>query len=259
MTTETSTSGYKRIQRGKAHWYRRPDGSKLPGVTTVCHVIANERFISSAARKVAAWAGDNGSSFGDMTPSQITKAGEDHYFAHRFDAAERGRTIHEHAADLLAGREVTIAEGDERIVDTFLRMADEWQLDPEAVERPLVSCRRGPAWDYMGTFDFLGRAKGQPALLDWKTGASGVWPETALQLAAYRDADFYIRSDGTEAPMRAAYLVAAVWLQDDRYDVVPVDAGPETLRSFLACRALYEWTQRERADVVGEPLKEVAP
>jgi hypothetical protein len=194
-----------------------------------------------------------------MTPSEITKAAEDHYFAHRFDAAERGRTVHEHAADLLGGAEVAIAEGDERIVDTFLRFADEWQLTVTAVERPIISNGRGPAWDYMGTFDFLGTARGRPALLDWKTGAYGVWPETALQLAAYRYADFYVDADGTEHPMPAVGLVAAVWLQDDRYEVVPVDAGPDTLRSFLAARALWEWTQRDKADVVGEPLKEVAP
>ncbi len=250
-----SATGYRRVDRGKGHSYYGPDGAKLPGVTTVTGVIRNEAFTVAAADKVAAWAGDEKDTFAAMTPSAVTAAGKRFYRDHRFDAATRGQTIHAHAAQLLAGESVVIEEGDERIVDTFLRFADDYRLEPQALETMVVSTR----WGYCGTLDYLGYIDHRnSALLDWKTGASGVWPETALQLAAYRYADLLVRDDGTEEPMPDVDLVGAVWLQDDRYDVIPVDASRDTFRTFLYCREVLRFTERERSDVVLEPLRRTA-
>ena len=44
---------------------------------------------------------------------------------------------------------------------------------------------------------------GRTVLLDYKTAGSGVWPETAFQLAAYAHAEFYVAEDGTERPVPA--------------------------------------------------------
>jgi len=247
MTVTKSSSGFRRIDRGKGHSYKSPNGDRLPGVTTITGVIRNEAFTIAAADKVAAWAGDEKETFVDMTPSQVTAAGKRYYRDHRFDAATRGQTIHQHAADLLDGKDVDVPEEDLAVVDQFLSFAKDWEVDPQAVECPVVSILGG----YMGTFDFLGFARGRPALLDWKTGASGVWPETALQLAAYRHADFYVAPDGSEVVMPDVDLVAAVWLQDDSYEVVEVDASRDVWSTFLHCREVLRFTERDRWDVVG--------
>ena len=85
----------------------------------------------------------------------------------------------------------------------------------------------------MGTLDLVADlADGQRWLLDWKTTASGIWPESALQLAAYRNADFYIDDNGDEQPMPPVDQAGCVWLSADGYDLIPVDAGPDTFRSF---------------------------
>ena len=53
----------------------------------------------------------------------------------------------------------------------------------------------------MGTLDLVAKlADGQTWLLDWKTGGKGIFREAALQLCAYRNADFYVDGNGDEQP-----------------------------------------------------------
>jgi hypothetical protein len=240
-------------ERGTAHWYKDPDGNKVPGVTTAAK-MANDggAFIVTAADSVADWAGDHAAEFVDMTPSAIAKAGKAFFREHRWDAADRGRIIHEHADKLLRGEELEIPDDDVAIVDTFLRMAKEWRLEPSHLESMVISTR----WRYCGRLDFLGFANGEhPVLLDWKTGRTGVWPETALQLAAYRHADLIVLSDGSEHPMPPVEMTAAVWLQDDRYQIVPVNTDGSVFRSFLYALETYRFTQRDKSELVLDPLE----
>lgn len=250
-----STTGYRRRNAGRGHSYYGPDGDKLDGVTTVLRDgVPKPAFVEAAARKVAEWVGDFYDDLVNLTPSKRTKAALDYYKEHRFDAATRGQIIHEHAAELLVDAEVEVHPDDVPIVATFLRFADEWNLDPIAVEAMVVSER----WHYMGTLDCLARvgAHGNVvALLDWKTGATGVWPEAAMQLAAYRNADFYVDVEGKEIPMPKVDLVACVWLQDDRYDVVPVDAGPRTFGAFLNAQEVAHFTRRARSELVLDAIR----
>jgi hypothetical protein len=250
-----SASGYQRIDRGKGHSYKDPDGDKLDGVTTIIgDGVPKPALVDWAAKSVAAWLGDFYEDLADLTPSQRTKRAVDAFNADRFKPAARGRIIHDHAAELLWNTEnVAIDEADLPIVDTFLRFADEWHLDPVAVEAPVVSV----AFRYMGTIDCLGLVgtPGRMALLDWKTGASGVFPEAALQLAAYAHADFYIDTKGGEHAMPNIDLAAAVWLQDDRYEVKPVDIGEATFGAFLCAQEVAHFTRRPRNEVVLDAVK----
>jgi len=239
-------------ERGNAHWYKDPSGNKVPGVTTAAKIAnTGDAFVVTAADNVAAWAGDNKDTFADMTPSQVTAAGKAYFREHRWDAAERGRTIHMHADALLRGEELDIPDDDVAIVDTFLRMAEEWHLEPTNLEAMVIS----PRWRYCGRLDFLGFANGTPALLDWKTGRSGVWPETALQLAAYRHAELIVGADGVESAMPHVELTAAVWLQDDRYELVPLNTEQDVFRSFLYALEAYRFTQRERSELIMDALE----
>lgn len=252
MSVLTSQSGWKMYERGTAHWYKRPDGEKVPSVTQATK-MANDggAFVITAAQAVAAWTGDNKDTFPDMTPSAVTKAAMDYWKAHRWDAADRGRTIHEHADKLLRGEELDIPDQDVAIVDTFLRFAEEWHVEPNHLESMVIS----PRWNYCGRLDFLGMVCGRPWLLDWKTGRTGVWPETALQLAAYRHAELIVLSDGSEFTMPAVEMTAAVWLQDDSYQVVPVNTGQDVFRSFLYALETLRFTQRDREELIYPALE----
>jgi hypothetical protein len=108
-------------------------------------------------------------------------------------------------------------------------------------------------WRYAGTLDLLAHVGGETWLVDWKTGASGVWPETALQLAAYAHAETIVRN-GKEQPLPPIVRAVAVWLRADGYDVHPVDVSDETFRAFLYAQQVARFRALPRSATIGDPL-----
>lgn len=96
---------------------------------------------------------------------------------------------------------------------------------------------------YAGTLDAVCElpAGGQVTLLDVKTGKR-VYPEAALQLAAYAAADFIGSPDGTQQPLPPIEAAAVLHLRPDGYQLVPVPIGRAVLEAFLAALAVFRWT-----------------
>jgi hypothetical protein len=123
---------------------------------------------------------------------------------------------------------------------------------PVLTERVVGSRRYG----YCGTFDLVADIAGTRWLLDWKTSGA-VYPETGLQLAAYRYADAYLGDDGVEIPMSEVGIERCGVVRlaaDGSYDLRPVAAEEDPqFRFFL--HAL--WIARHTPDMetwVGESL-----
>ena len=106
----------------------------------------------------------------------------------------------------------------------------------------------------MGTLDLVAELAGELWVLDWKTGAKGIYRGAALQLAAYAHAEAYLDGDGNEAPMPAIARGGAVWLRPDGYDLVPLDIGPATWRTFQYAAQVAQFTAAPREAYVGEVL-----
>jgi hypothetical protein len=110
---------------------------------------------------------------------------------------------------------------------------------------------------YAGTLDAVCRIPNRgTVLIDYKT-SSGVYPDHALQLAAYRYAEFIGLPDGTEAQMPAVDGAAVLWLNPDAdrgYDLIPVTADKRTFKSFLYVREVFRWAEEISKDVIGEAL-----
>src|SRR3990172_181392 len=66
---------------------------------------------------------------------------------------------------------------------------------------------------YAGTLDAIATIGGRTLVIDVKSG-KGVYPETALQLAAYRWAEFVGVPDGSEQPMPPTVGAAVLHLTD---------------------------------------------
>ncbi|MBQ1163414.1 hypothetical protein KBZ21_36080, partial [Streptomyces sp. A73] len=64
---------------------------------------------------------------------------------------------------------------------------------------------------------------GRRLICDYKTGRSGIWGETALQLAAYARAEVYLDEHGIEQPIPHEDGGLAVWLRADGYDTYLVE------------------------------------
>jgi hypothetical protein len=78
-------------------------------------------------------------------------------------------------------------------------------------------------------------------LADWKTSARGIYSEVAMQLAAYRNAEFVGMPDGSEIPMLPVHGALAISLTDEGYRLVPVDTGPEVFRAFLHAKEVFRF------------------
>ena len=93
---------------------------------------------------------------------------------------------------------------------------------------------------YAGTLDAIVEIDGRRHVLDVKTG--GAWPEVALQLAAYRSAEFIGTPNGREEPMIETEPTGlCLHLQTDGFNLIDVDAGDDVFRTFLYCRETFRW------------------
>jgi hypothetical protein len=158
---------------------------------------------------------------------------------------------------------VAVPAGLEGHVESYVAFLDEFDVQPVLVERTIWS----PEHNYCGTFDLIAQLldpddpEPDPALrqrntwlLDIKTNRSGIFGETALQLAAYRYAEIVIgEGDEDDAPLPLIDLTGAVHVRADGYDLVPVEASETEFRRFLYAQQIAEFTNTSR-DLVGEPI-----
>jgi len=222
---------------GTGHAYKL-DGANVTGVTTLIKGgLPAPGLIGWTGRVVAEFVADAD----DTELAALRALGRDPMvaalralpFEKRSEASVRGTTVHRFAERLSRGEAVDYGDGPDDItpelephVESCLAFLDEWQPMPVLTEA-LVGCRWMP---YAGTLDLVADVPGVGrVLIDWKTGASGIWPEAVLQLAAYRFADLFVTADGTELPMTELGINAAwaVWVRADGYDVIPIDTGTD--------------------------------
>lgn len=85
------------------------------------------------------------------------------------------------------------------------------------------------------------------------TNRTGIYGETALQLAGYRYADTHLNEHGVERPMIQVDGCAAVHVRADGFDLIPVTAGPEQHRDLLYAQQIKRFTDESR-DLVGSPI-----
>ena len=111
---------------------------------------------------------------------------------------------------------------------------------------------------YAGTLDAIADVPGLGrVLIDYKTGKD-IYAETALQLAAYRHAEFIGLPDGTEWPMPEVDGCAALHLSPlagpRGYALRPVIADDRVFLSFKYVRETFRWMEETSKGVIGAPL-----
>lgn len=245
----------KRVNRGRYHSYVDLDtGKTVPGVTTILDKgLPKPALINWAANVTADYAIDHWDELSDEPSSVRIKKLKDARWGEKDNAARRGTEVHKLGEQLVAGHEVEVPEALAGHVDAYVRFLDEWDIQPVVIEAVVVNYTRG----YAGTLDLIADIPHlkQRALLDLKTGRSGIWPETALQMAAYRNAEFYRTSNTSpEQPMIKVDRCYAVHVRADGYSVIPVETGPPVFRSFLYCQQVAAWTDDASQTVIGEAL-----
>lgn len=236
------------VYQDRRHRYSL-DNAYVPSVTTITGVLDKPGLVWAAAKETATWAANHATEVdvlgADAWVQTATRAHREVWDAKR----DRGTDLHTHAEQLVRTGYTDAPEAQVPLVESAADFLDTWDVVPQHSEALVFSADRR----YAGRLDLLATlADGQRWLLDFKTGA-GVYPEMALQQAAYRFASHLV-VDGTDRPMPEVDAVGIVHVQPDGWSLVPLKAGPEEFATFLACRVL--WTFRQQPDdvVVLPPL-----
>lgn len=251
-------TGTRIIQRGRGHSYEL-DGAKVPGVTTILgDGFPKPALVNWAARFTAEFAVDRWAELSELAISERLRRIERARWDELSTAGERGREVHALGQAYLAGEPITPPEELAGHLEAYIQFEHEWTPEEEAVEAACFSRE----WNYGGRFDLIAvLADGRRWLLDYKTSRSGVFPETALQLAAYRNAEFYILADRllegehVEFPMPQIDQCGVVWLRADGYDLLPLEADAQAFAVFLAVREVAQFAKSSKDDWIGEALR----
>lgn len=268
------------IKGSDDRWYKYTEtGEQAPGVSAVIDVI-----LKPAIEK---WKLNNASVYAISHLGLLTQvATEDQEAAVSLvkgavwkDAnkkADRGTEVHKLCeltmSAILAGKKPRFlaTPDDMKYLRNLARWIREFDVRPVATELAVWSKQ----YLYAGRLDLLCwlNIAGEWVLciVDFKTGASGIWPDAAIQQTAYRNADHHIDQHGimrdgwpattfpgTFKPVDGGPTRAfALWLRPEGKALIPLDTGPMTWQEFLRRRGSYEWQLKESSKVVGKAINE---
>jgi hypothetical protein len=168
----------------------------------------------------------------------------------RDTAADIGTRVHRLVEQLARNTEPEVTPAEAPYVDAYRGFLATFRPRFLAVEEMVASLRQG----YAGTLDAIAVIDGDTWLLDVKTGA-GLYPETALQLAAYSFADF-IGRPGIPRRFRLprATRFGVIHVRPERARLVEYRVDRGTFAAFLEARRLHAWQQGPGRSVVGQPV-----
>lgn len=261
-----------RKDNGRNHWYIDLDtGDRIPGVTGINgDGLPKKALINWAGNATAEYALDHWDELAELAPSARLKKLQGGRYESRDEAANRGTQVHKMGERLINGESVVVPDLLRPYVDSYVRFLDEFQLRARHVEALVYS----ETHRYVGTFDIFGDIllpdmpeydhlprDGEGfvcgCLIDAKTNRSGIFGETALQLAGYRFAEFMQpdpKDPDTAFPMPEVTWTGALWIRPDGYSLIPVVADEQQHRAFLYVQQVGMWDKTSR-DLVGSPIE----
>jgi hypothetical protein len=221
------------------------DGNKFVSVTTVISEgIPKPALYKWLVKKGVEKAVANRIILAEMSDTEALDFLSDKGYSDTGPAA-LGSRVHKIAENIIKGETHTIAPDDRGYVDSFNAFMADWQPTYVETEATVFSRQYG----YAGTMDGKVMIDGKTYIMDIKTGKS-VWPEVALQLAAYRYADFIGRAGGREDPNTPCNGGLVLHLRPRGYELRPVDCGPEVLDAFLSALDIWHWSKVGSASVL---------
>lgn len=239
-----------RREFGSGHVYSL-DGRRCPGVTTI---IRNSSpaggLLKWYGREAAEWAlthYDQREPLGDAEWVKVCATAAERT---RDVKAERGRQIHAAADALIDKKPIEVPSDIAQQARLIVDFLETWRAS--VLARECVVFHSGHR--YAGQFDVIAElADGNRWLIDYKTG-SGVYPDAALQLAAYRNAEFIVWQGG-DRKMPHIDKTGVLHITENDWRLIPVDTGPDVWAAFLNAIPLYRFHGTKWGyDRIGEPL-----
>lgn len=269
------------IYRGGSRFYIHPENPDAvhPGVTSILGMLPKQNFLGPWNAKMAAeLAVDSIDFVSDMAGRdregavQYLSGAARRYTKVRADVGSRAHDLFERMMRGEGGFTERNARGQftVRVGPDMEPYRQHFAEFLEAVNPELVRAE-DVAWSdthgYAGSFDAVMRVwldaygkptpdrSGQPALImgDWKTSRS-TYPDVALQMAAYMNADYIIDPDGNREPMPEFDGAAVLHITDETWAFKPVVADASVFRQFLTLRRTFDWDRVDSKRVIGKAI-----
>lgn len=233
------------------------DGKRVPGVTGILgNGIPKPAIPRWAAKTVAEYVADNLhelDNWSRMGRESLVAALKQVPWTARDEAAVRGTDVHNLAEQILTTGEADVPDHLEAHVRGYVEWLDEFDVHPILTEVPVANRTHR----YAGKPDFIGhlRALGDETwLLDWKT-SKGVYGETALQTAAYANAEFYVDMDdwNNEKPMPHIDRIGVVHVTEAGTELYDFGPPEPAYRMFLDALAVAS-AKTQRDGLITDPV-----
>lgn len=233
------------------------DGKKVPSVTKIVGAAVHKpALVAAAAKETAIWATLNYDALGNVldTDAWIREATGAARRAWN-KKADDGRDLHALAETMIYGDPMPdeingrpVSDHVRDMAGQLARFFDAHDVTPILHETMVYSDR----YRYAGRLDLVADIGGTRWLLDYKTGESGVWPETSIQLSAYGFATHYVDKEDTDREMEALGIerAGAVWIRPNSWDLIPVRYDRQVHGMFLHMGAIWSWTTQPRTSLV---------
>lgn len=263
-------SRVRTMSRGGSRFYYSLDNpdTKFPGVTSIVGMLPKQQFLAPwSARLTAELAVDSIDYIGDMAARDrqgaidYLKNASRRYTNARSDVGSKAHDLFER---ILRGEHVGRVHPD---LEPYRKHFEEFiaAVNPELVSAENVAWSE--EFEYAGSYDAALRVwldddgyptpdhSGTPRLViaDWKTSAR-TYPEVALQMAAYANAELVIYPDGTSEEMPTFDGAFVLHITGTEWEFVPVHIGPEVFDHFLSLRHTFEWQRNVSNTVLGSPV-----
>jgi len=254
----------KRTTTNKGRYYEwRAEDGKFWSVTTIVNGGLPKPVLVNWAKKFTAeYAIDNYARLGVLLePSPdgfVDREGaldwlKNASFRDRDRRGALGTLVHDAAEAYILGKPTPDWTPDMRPrMFEFMRFLSDHKPDymDGMVEAPVYN----RAERYAGTLDGICDIGGRRVLIDYKTG-KGVYPEVALQLAAYRHAEFIGAPDGSEIPMPSVDACVVLHIPDEgEYQLIEVRADDEVFQAFKYVREVFRFMEETSKRVLLGPF-----
>lgn len=217
---------------GKYTWR----GEEYPTVTTILGVISKPALVYWAGKVVAEEAVRRVQAGEPLDAREL--AGEPS--RQRDKRGDIGSIVHSVLETLAAGGVVGLAQipAEARsVAESIVAWFED--VKPKILVSEATVVREG-APRYAGTLDMVAEFDGKRMLLDVKT-SKGVYREVALQLAAYRYADYIALASGETQEIPEVDECGVLHVTSMGAKLVPMEVGEREREAFLSAARLWEW------------------
>ena len=258
-----SRKEYTRTIRGVTttyHHYLDGDSHRIPGVTSILSDgIPKPQLKVWAGNVTAEYAVDHWDELAETPIAKRLQTLQEVQYQKTNLAKNKGTQVHLFAEAIVQNIEVTPPDDLRPYAENLARFYDAWNVDPILVETTVVNYGTDKRPGYAGTLDLIAdldwiTGERQRWLLDVKTGEKGIFPETAIQLAAYRFAEYYVDKDGNEQPMPKVDATGAIHVTADDAVLYPTFSHVPQYNTFIYASAIAAYKRDGENGLIEPPV-----